>query len=83
MAIGELSGVLPESVTFCFEACSRGTLLEGARLVIERIAGTACCQSCGAEFAVAACYDPCPACGSNAVEITAGEELRVREMEVA
>ncbi|MGE4345759.1 MAG: hydrogenase maturation nickel metallochaperone HypA, partial [Geoalkalibacter sp.] len=25
--IGELSGVVPEAVEFCFEACSRGTLL--------------------------------------------------------
>ena len=34
--IGELSSVVPEAVEFCFEACSRDTLLEGARLVISR-----------------------------------------------
>ena len=28
--IGELSSVVPEAVEFCFEACSQGTLLEGA-----------------------------------------------------
>ena len=33
--IGSLSGVIPDAVEFCFEACSQGTLLEGSRLLIE------------------------------------------------
>ena len=37
--IGELSSVVPEAIEFCFEACSRDTLLEGAELVIVRIPG--------------------------------------------
>jgi len=82
LEIGDLAGIVPESLEFCFDACTQDTLLEGARLVIERIPARGRCHGCGAEFAVAACYDPCPACGSFGVELLAGEELRVKELEV-
>lgn len=82
MEIGELSNVMPDAVEFCFEACTKGTLLDGARLVIERIQGRGRCRGCAAEFAVKAFYESCPACGGYGVEILSGEELRVKELEV-
>lgn len=83
MEVGDLAGVVAEAAEFCFEACSRGTAVEGARLCIERIPGAGSCRDCGALFGIEAYYDPCPACGSHAVTVTAGEELRVKELEVA
>ena len=83
MEVGDLAGVVAEAAEFCFEACSRGTIVEGARLRIERIAGAGSCTDCGAGFGIQTYYDPCPACGSHAVMVTAGEELRVKELEVA
>lgn len=41
LEIGKLAAVLPESVRFCFDICSRGTLLEGARLEIIESASDA------------------------------------------
>lgn len=80
--IGLLSSVVPEAIEFCFSACSAGTLLENARLVIERTPGRGSCASCGTEQAMEQRYDPCYACGSHALLIVAGEEMRVREIEV-
>jgi len=82
LEIGDLSGVVPEAVEFCFEACTSGTLLEGARLVIGRIAPAGRCRECGTDFSPPTLYDPCPACGGYRIELLAGEELRVRELEV-
>ena len=82
LEIGALSGVVPEAVEFCFAACARGTLLEGATLTIDRIPGQGRCGGCGAVFPVSAYFDPCPHCGGYGVAITAGEELRVKELEV-
>ena len=82
LEIGDLSGVVPEAVEFCFEACTSGTLLDGARLVIERIAPHGSCQECGAGFSPPTLYAPCPACGDYRIELLAGKELRVRELEV-
>lgn len=80
--IGELSGVFPDAVEFCFAACTRGTLLEGAALTILRIPGKGRCV-CGAESPVSSYFDPCSSCGGFGLTVTAGEELRVRELEVA
>ncbi|HEX9080218.1 MAG TPA: hydrogenase maturation nickel metallochaperone HypA [Desulfuromonadaceae bacterium] len=80
--IGELSGVVPEAIEFCFEACSRGTRLEGARLKIIPIPGQGRCQDCGGETPLASVYGACARCGGYRVIITAGEEMRVREIEV-
>jgi hydrogenase nickel incorporation protein HypA/HybF len=80
--IGELSSVVPEAIEFCFEACSRETLLEGAKLTIFRIPGKGLCQECGRETPLTELYGSCRHCNSNRVTIMAGEELRVREIEV-
>jgi hydrogenase nickel incorporation protein HypA/HybF len=80
--IGELSSVVPNAVEFCFEACSQGTLLDGARLVIQRIPGRGCCQKCGADVQLLSLYDACTSCGEYGLTVTAGEEMRVREIEV-
>ena len=82
LEIGDLAGVVPESIEFCFDACTRETPLEGARLSVERVAARGRCQGCGAEFAVSALFDPCPGCGGYGVELLSGEELRVKELEV-
>ena len=82
LEIGDLSGVVPDAVEFCFQACTAGTLLEGAALTIERVEPLAACQECGAESRVGSYFDPCPGCGSHRLAIIRGEELRVKELEV-
>lgn len=82
LEVGELSGIIPDALEFCFESCTKGTLLEGAKLVIERIAPKVRCKGCGADFSISAYYDSCPKCGSFDLEVMFGEELRVKELEV-
>ena len=82
LELGQLSGIVPDAVEFCFEACTRGTLLEGAQLIISSIPPMGVCHDCGAEFSVSAYYDSCPSCGGFTVELLRGEELRVKELEV-
>jgi len=80
--IGELSDVVPEAIEFCFEACSQGTLLEGARLNIVRIPGRGHCQDCGADTPLTTLFGACTRCGGYRVTMEAGDEMRVREIEV-
>lgn len=82
LEIGELSNVVPEAVEFCFEACTRESLLDGAQLVIEKIPGRGLCRDCAAEFSTDTLYAPCPCCGGFTVEMVSGQELRVKELEV-
>jgi hydrogenase nickel incorporation protein HypA/HybF len=83
LEIGELSGVVPEAVEFCFQACTAETLLEGAELTIEHIPPQADCKDCGESSQINSYFDPCPKCGSHRLQIVRGEELRVKELEVA
>jgi hydrogenase nickel incorporation protein HypA/HybF len=80
--VGSLSGVVPEALEFCFEACTNGTLLEGATLLIEKIPARARCRSCACEFPLDELLACCPECDSAAGELLSGEELRIKEMEI-
>jgi hydrogenase nickel incorporation protein HypA/HybF len=79
--IGKLSAILPDAVRFCFELCSEGTVAEGAELEILEPPGRARCRGCGAEVMLEQPFGQC-ACGGSDLEWLAGEELRVKEMEV-
>lgn len=80
--IGVLSGVVPEAVEFCFAACSNDTAAENSRLEIIKTCGLGRCIDCNTEQAVERLYDKCQICGSYAMEILCGEEMRVVEIEV-
>ncbi|ALK10301.1 hydrogenase maturation nickel metallochaperone HypA [Blastochloris viridis] len=82
LEIGMLGHVEPAAMQFCFEAISRGTVADGARLEIVRVAGQGWCLDCGKTVALAERFGPCPDCGRHHVQMTAGDELRVRELEV-
>ena len=81
--IGALSHVDADALAFSFEAVVRGTLAQGAQLEIDRVPGKAWCHDCGHEVTVASLVDACPDCGGFKLQVTGGEEMRVKEMEVA
>jgi hydrogenase nickel incorporation protein HypA/HybF len=81
LEIGTLSGVVADSVRFCFDLITEGTTLEDASLEIIQPSGKARCRDCGVDFALDDLLMLC-ACGSANRELLAGEELRIREVEV-
>jgi hydrogenase nickel incorporation protein HypA/HybF len=81
LKVGELSAVESESLQFCFELVSKGTLVEGARLDIERVQVTCRCRDCGLDFTVEELIFSCPACGGVGVEMLSGRELSVESFE--
>ncbi|MBL8487687.1 MAG: hydrogenase maturation nickel metallochaperone HypA [Rhodocyclaceae bacterium] len=82
LEIGRLSSVEPEALRFCFDAVSRGSIAEGARLEIEDVPGTAWCMQCSESVEVAARLEGCPRCGSYQLQVTGGTEMRVKEVEI-
>ena len=81
--LGALSHAAPEAMAFCFDAVARGTVAEGARLAIHRTPGAGWCAACAATVPLAERFAPCPRCGARDVQLTAGDELRLRDLEVA
>ena len=71
-----------EALRFGFDVTTRGTLADGAGLEIIDIPGAAWCSACACEVPAPTRYEPCPRCGGYQLRITAGEELRIKELEV-
>lgn len=82
LEIGQLAAVEKEALRFCFDAVTRDTVVEGARLEIIETPGLGWCMKCEGNVAVSALYDPCPVCGSYQIQVTGGNEMRVKELEV-
>ncbi len=82
LEVGKLAGVEIDALRFCFDAASRSSLAEGAKLVIEQPEGSAWCLPCGGTVQLGSLADPCPNCGSYQLQVTGGTELKVRELEV-
>lgn len=82
LEVGELSHAEPEALTFCFEAVMKGSLAEGAELEIIRTKGKAWCMDCAKTVTATQRFDACPECGSYHLQVTQGDELRIKELEV-
>jgi hydrogenase nickel incorporation protein HypA/HybF len=81
--VGRLSGVVPDSLEFCFEAIVRDTRFAGARLAIESVPVRCRCARCESSFEVEPPAFFCPGCGQSGVEVLAGNELQVVGIELA
>ena len=80
--VGELGGVVPESLEFCFGAVVAGTPWARAALTIERVPARARCAACDGTFRLAVPRFTCPACGSRTVSMISGRELQVAHVDL-
>jgi hydrogenase nickel incorporation protein HypA/HybF len=82
LEIGELSGVVADSLLFCFDLATEGTGLAGAKLEITHCRGRCSCRACGAEFSPGGPIMLCE-CGSADVTVLSGQELKIASVRVA
>ncbi|MGW1162352.1 hydrogenase maturation nickel metallochaperone HypA/HybF [Streptomyces sp. NPDC002513] len=78
LQVGELAGVVPDALSFCFELACAGTVLEGAHLVTDVVPGRARCTPCAHEWAVG--MPPllsCPRCDAGTTDLLSGRELQI------
>ncbi|MDQ6997640.1 MAG: hydrogenase maturation nickel metallochaperone HypA [Mariprofundus sp.] len=82
LEIGALAGVEIEAMRFSFDAIARDTIADAAKLEVIHIQGRAVCPICKHQTQVSARFDICPECGHYPLDILAGEEMRIKELEV-
>jgi hydrogenase nickel incorporation protein HypA/HybF len=82
LVIGELSGVVDDSVQFYFDFLSRDTIAAGAKLVFERRPAVYRCRECATDFHPDGFDWSCPACGELVFEVVSGREFRIESIEV-
>ncbi|MCC5645609.1 hydrogenase maturation nickel metallochaperone HypA [Nostoc sp. CHAB 5824] len=81
LEIGKLSAVMPDAIRFCFDICTQGTVLAGAKLEILEIPGLGRCRQCDTEFFLDKPFGTCN-CGSVQLDLVTGEELKIKEIEI-
>ena len=82
LKIGELSGVVEDALRFAFEVVAKGSIAEGASLVIEEVPLTARCKSCGKEFHIVGYAFSCKHCESPEIEVISGREMQIEDMDL-
>jgi hydrogenase nickel incorporation protein HypA/HybF len=80
--VGKLSGVVPDSLGFCFGVIANDTLLNQASLAIEQVPTVSRCRDCACGFQIEDLAFICPACKSTNLELVSGKELEVVEIEL-
>jgi hydrogenase nickel incorporation protein HypA/HybF len=82
LVIGDLSGVIDESVQFYFDFVSKETMAEGAKVVFKKVPVRFRCRACGKEFDFQGEDWACPGCQSPGPEILTGREFFMESIEV-
>ena len=82
LEIGALAGVEVEAMRFGFEVVCRHTLAEQAKLTIIMLPAQAWCLNCSQIVEIQQRYDACPHCGTYQLQVTQGDEMRIKELEV-
>ena len=83
LSVGPLSGVVPEALSFAFEALAPQTPASGARLEIATPPARCFCATCDTTHDLEQLDYSCPACGNDDVALTGGTEFELVSMEVA
>lgn len=83
LKMGPLSGVVKESLLFCFSEASKGTVAQGAALLIEETKLLVKCHRCQKESEVTPHCLICTICHLPDVTIVSGKEFRMIDMEVS
>ena len=83
LVIGELSGIVDDSVQFYFDILSRDTPAQGAQLRFQRQPAKVACQDCGYAYDAAPPLAPfCPVCGSLHVQVSGGRQFHLESIEI-
>jgi hydrogenase nickel incorporation protein HypA/HybF len=82
LVIGEMTGVVSDSVQFYLDFLTKDSIAEGAEVSVKMVPPQAQCRNCNQIFELKEFDWTCPNCKGNSVEIIAGKELFVESIEV-
>src|SRR5699024_8653562 len=82
LAIGPVSGVVPDCVQMCLDVLARGTAAEGARIEARRPPLPGARRDCGRVAEIDRTRICCPGCGGVNLKRLSGRECTVESLEV-
>lgn len=82
LEIGPLSGVVKDSMEFCFPIASKGTILEDTALNIVECPLKISCSKCNKEAVLEEIFLLCPHCQNQDIDVIQGKEFKIVQMEI-
>jgi hydrogenase nickel incorporation protein HypA/HybF len=82
LVVGELSGVVPDSVQFYFGMIRQNTIAEQAQLSFETRPTQVRCRKCGHVYSPNGQDWACPECYETGIDIISGRECFMESIEV-
>ena len=81
--VGEMAGIVPDSLEFCYSAIIVDTPLKHSRIIVEFVPYELRCNNCGNVFKSTFGIVQCPMCDGFETVVVQGTELNVSEIELA
>lgn len=82
LVIGELSGIIDESVQFYWDMISENSICEKSVLNFDKRKAFMKCMTCNNEFSLDGELSPCPSCGSMDLKVVSGNEFLLESIEI-
>lgn len=82
LRVGELAGIDPAALTFCFESLVKDTEFEPLVLEIDPSPRRQRCPQCKSTFTVVEYDITCPDCGETHTDCIGGDELELAYLEM-
>lgn len=82
LQIGALSCVEPEALRFAFDVVMNNSLAEQAELQIIIEPGRGFCRFCKNDIELESLHQPCSQCGRFDIKISAGQEMKIKQITV-
>jgi hydrogenase nickel incorporation protein HypA/HybF len=78
--IGTMAGIEYYALDTALEMAVKDTMLENAKISVNKISAIARCSDCKHEFEIMNVTDTCPKCSSFFNEVITGKELKIRSI---
>jgi len=83
LRVGALASVVVDSLEFCWGIATKGTPLEGARLVVNTVPVVMHCAACDADVELGGVQSfRCPRCDAPCFDLRQGRELDIESFEI-
>ena len=82
LIIGEMTGVVSDSVQFYLDILTKDTIAEGAQVSFTLVPSQGKCRQCGRTFTLPEFDWTCPNCQGKIIDVVSGKELFVESIEV-
>jgi len=82
LELGELTCVDFEALQFAFELASKGTIVEGCALLLERRELRVRCPTCSWSGRLEAQRRSCPTCHEGSLQVESGRQMRLLSINV-